>query len=123
MGLGVGDEILSEISDLNRQFAIQLTLNLAKATPIDTGNADGNFFVDFSQTNRNEITFKGSKQAAVNFVASKASQETIFKDMTRTFYIHQNTDYITALNEGHSKQAQKGYIDITILNTVNRIYK
>lgn len=123
MGLGVGDEIISEISDLNRQFAIKVVSNLARDTPIDTGNADGNWFVDFSARTRRDITFEGTRQAAINFVASKASQETIFKDMTRPFFIHNNAFYIVDLNEGSSKQADPGYIDVTLINTVNQIYK
>lgn len=123
MGLGVGDEVMKEISDLNKEFGIKLTTNISKGTPIDTGNADGNVFINFKKDRKTKTEFKGRKKQAINFVEMKAMTATFNIDMTNPFYVRNNVPYANRLALGWSKQAPSGYIDIILINTLNEVYK
>lgn len=92
-----------------RKVTIDLTSDLVRMTPVDTGHARSNWFFGFqpvvAQDNTNSKNGGPSVRRGLEFA----------KDLKggAVFYISNSVEYIMVLEFGHSKQAPQGMARIT----------
>lgn len=105
---------------VQRKVCIDVTADLVRATPVDTGMARSNYFVGFTRVSSKEAN--ASKNGSPS---TQRSQEFAsgLKGGT-TFYITNNLPYIMRLEFGYSGQAPNGMARQTVdrwQRTVDRI--
>lgn len=114
--LSISSYLEDEINKEARAVAIHLLNGLTRVTPVDTGRARGNWFVGINKSNRNIESERKAAQAVVegNSVISKAR---ILNYPSIT--LSNNLPYIEKLNDGHSTQAPKKFVESEISRVVN----
>ena len=99
-----------------RKLSISLLRGLTKVTPVDTGRARGNWFVGMSTPNRTIDQNRKSTEAISDGLS-------VINKATATDYpsivISNNLPYIEKLNDGHSGQAPKKFVESEISRVVN----
>jgi hypothetical protein len=117
--------VLSAVEEVTENLIKRLTLDivaeLVKApseggTPIDTGWASANWFPGLSISRRDGNVLDPDSGDVAE--AQGAQQAGIVKVLAyklgRPVYITNNVPYITRLNDGHSQQAPKGFVQAAI---------
>lgn len=118
-------DIERNINRTVRQVALVADRELVLATPVDTGRARSNWFVNLGAPNRSvsEPYFPGEKgstassnsQAAIDQATQVISRRQIGQDI----YISNNLDYIGSLNDGSSAQAPAQFVESAVQRAVN----
>lgn len=125
--------IVTATNELKKQVAVALVADEAANTPIDTGRAISNWqasvgtaaetvidpyfesdtgsIVSHHPTHADLAGAGPNTSAAVD--AAQAAVETA--EPGQPIFVVNNTPYIGYLNDGHSKQAQSGFIEASIL--------
>lgn len=81
------------------------------ATPVDTGRARANWHVSFdAPTAHSLIAYDQSGYGAV----ARNNAEIERRQQGQSIYIQNNLTYIQRLNEGHSRQAPAGYVELAV---------
>lgn len=93
-----------------RKVCLDLTRDLVKATPVDTGLARSSWFFAFDRSGGKEAT--PSKNGAPSLARAAAFASTLRAGTV--FYITNNVEYIMPLEFGHSQQAPAGMARITV---------
>lgn len=93
-----------------RKVCIDVTRDLVKLTPVDTGHARSNWFVG---TNRPSAVDSSASRNGSPSLARSAEFASTLK-AGGVFYIANNVPYIMALEYGSSKQAPQGMARITV---------
>ena len=121
------DAIGDAIEKLLARVAKELTLEVAKelrraphegGTPVDTGHARANWIPSVG------VPHTGEVQGSAAYTAG-SQQVMRFTLDAGALYVSNSVPYIRKLNEGHSKQAPRLFIEMAIdraLSTVNRRY-
>jgi hypothetical protein len=95
-----------------QQIAAAVSQALIMATPVDTGQARGNWFASLGgpTTHPTKATSKsGSSRISANLVVFAASQP------EQPIFITNNVRHIQALNDGWSKQAPAGFVEHAVI--------
>jgi len=93
-----------------RKVGLDITKNIIKRTPIDTGRARANWQVGRTlSANQTE-----AKDKTGNNTTKKASEIINRMNAGGIFYIFNNLEYINRLEYGSSKQAPHGMVRITL---------
>lgn len=102
-----------------RKVCLDLTRDIVKATPVDTGLARSNYFFGYERDRSiNEGT--AIKSGAPSLGASEIFAATL--QMGRTFYITNNLPYILNITQyGTSKQAAPGMITALVADWQSRV--
>lgn len=103
-----------------RKVVIDMTADIMKMTPVDTGAARSNWFWGVSRVSTIETSISKSGTPSAQRAADFA--EGLKGKAAGTFYLTNNLPYIMALEFGHSKQAPAGMARVTVArwqNTVN----
>lgn len=95
-----------------QKLAMDITANLIETTPIDTGWARSNWVPNIgepvtSTTGAPEGVSFASQQAGIAGLAS-------YQVALGAVFITNNVPYIQVLNDGHSKQAPIGFVQLAI---------
>ena len=97
-----------------------VTAELTRATPVDTGWARANWLPSLTQPRRQPA---GQRSAAgvAQAVAEKAigiARVLAYRVRHGVVYITNNVQYIQLLNEGHSGQAPSGFVQTAIVRAL-----
>lgn len=95
--------------DLVKITAIEFYRQVQISTPVDTGRARSNWFITINAPSDavNPEGHYGVGNIAVNM------PQGLNITIADTVYITNNTPYIVALNNGHSRQAPKRFVQLT----------
>jgi hypothetical protein len=93
-----------------RKVCIDMTADLVRATPVDTGMARSNWF--FGTSRIAETTQAHDKRGSGSLARSAEFASTL--KAGGVFYIANNSPYIVALEFGHSEQAPAGMARVTV---------
>lgn len=108
----IGDELEAIVNGDARATALNLLNGLVRVTPVDTGRAEGNWFVSTGSPNRSKEEERRSNQALSEGQAVILSAED--KEYP-TITISNNLPYIQRLNDGYSDQAPKKFVESEII--------
>jgi hypothetical protein len=109
---------------LVRRVALAVDTAVVLRTPVDTGRARANWQVGtngpISSVKYPYPESPGSPDAGASEALSSGAER--IKEYTGgTLHITNNLPYITALNDGHSKQAPKGFVEDSVIAARNAI--
>jgi hypothetical protein len=113
--------IVKQANDLAKETARSMLVYLANATPVDTSRAVSNWRINFNSPKLTTIEahFPGDKGSTKyrSIAETLANGEFMLglKPASATIYITNNLDYIGDLNDGKSRQAMAGWVDISYL--------
>lgn len=104
------------VRKIHTKAAIELDRLLVQKTPVDTGRAKNNwtFSINEPDVSFNMARTKSRKNTAI-------SKRKDIKPYTVT-YTSNHLPYIERLNDGHSQQAPRGFIQSAV-NLVKRVFK
>lgn len=96
-------------TETQRKLALNIDKNVSRATPVDTGRARGNWIPNLNSPNPTPLE--------LDQLGSKPDINSVLGDlkMGDIIYISNNLKYIGSLNDGHSKQADAGYVYQAVL--------
>lgn len=107
-----GEVTAQEALTIIRKIALELDSAVVLGTPVDTGRARGNWYpsinapstlIDWSKT---DTSGGGAISAAAGVIASMKLGDTV--------WLTNNLPYILPLENGHSKQAAQGMVDVNL---------
>lgn len=90
-----------------RAFATNLMGNIVRLTPVDTGNARGNWRPSL---NSEDLSYEPGNDADPSAEVAKIYSA---GSMATIFWLCNSTPYISALENGHSGQAPQGMVALT----------
>lgn len=111
--------LISEADDLTKKITGEMLQRVVVETPIDTSAARQNWRVGVGAINPlvDENETDGSGQGAIRKgLATIQSGGGIGKIV----YVSNSIQYITALNNGHSMQAPKNFVELSFQSVVNK---
>lgn len=109
--LQVGDYLADEVNKEVRAIGINLLNGFTRVTPVDTGRARGNWFAGISKPIRTIDPDRKASSAVVEGVNAINSAKAIEYP---EIIISNNLPYIERLNDGHSTQAPKKFVESEI---------
>ena len=104
IGKSKGDKKLRELPKAAaRKLMVQVDARVVLSTPRDTGRAANNWVPSVAR-------------ASDRVVVNRQDADAIFDKSAvgDSLYLTNNVPYITRLNEGHSKQAPVGFVQLTL---------
>ena len=114
--LSIEDDLLDEVNQELRATGLNVLRLLVLGTPVDTGRAKGNWFVQLENPLR-EISQDRRQSTALiegNLVIASARNRRL-----PTIIISNNLPYIERLNQGHSQQAPALFVERIIQRVTN----
>lgn len=109
-------------ADLIKRITLDATANLIEDTPIDLGWARSNWVPNIGEPFEKTV---GTQEAAdAGNINRSIQQEGVARVLTEyrltmgPVYITNNVPYINRLNEGHSNQAEAGYVQNALSRAV-----
>ena len=117
--INFGFQVLEDADDFSKKVAGEMLQRVVVETPIDTSAARQNWRVGVDSVNTlvDENETDGSGQGAIrNGLATIQSGGGIGK----VVYVSNSIRYITALNNGHSMQAPKNFVELSFQSVVNK---
>lgn len=117
------DDITKQLQNLGDRVIIKVVLdslaNLVAApseggTPVDTGWARANWIPSVGQSSRDPVGMPGNAGAAASAQQSGSAQVLSYTQGDGKVFITNNVPYIGALNDGHSKQQPRGFVQRAI---------
>lgn len=115
------ESIAKQANDLAKEAARSMVVYLANATPVDTSRAVSNWRISLNSPKLTTIDahFPGdrgsTKYRSISETLANAQFMLGVKPAGATIYITNNLDYIGDLNDGKSRQAMAGWVDISYL--------
>ena len=112
-------QLISEADDLTKKITGDMLTTVILATPIDTSAARQNWRVGVDSVNTlvDENETDGSGHGAIRKgIATIQAGGGIGKVVN----ISNSIKYIALLNDGHSMQAPKNFVQISFMNVVNK---
>lgn len=106
-----------DVGEILRNLTINITAELRKETPRDTGFAAAMWVPNIGSPFRGEPSSPAAAQAAQQ---SGLAQAASIQDGSRDVFISNNTTYIQRLNEGYSKKAPAGYVQAIVEREVQK---
>lgn len=112
IGKLISDELLNIIKDESIELTKNVTIEIKDLTPVDTGHAMSNWIPTIGKPNEKII---GSKQDVSEVEYKKSMDELNGYELNKgNLYLTNNVEYIELLNEGHSSQAPRAFVQIGI---------
>ena len=115
-------ELQKEISDIRKDLVVEVVTQESRMTPIDTGLSSSNWFAARSVSSK---TFSAPGVGSAGpLTAQQRIKRTVasFSDNLKApIYVLNNVDYIEDLNTGTSNQAPAGFVDIALINALNKV--
>lgn len=110
------EAITSDINQDIRALAFKILRNVTVATPVDTGRARGNWQVGIDRAKLDILTVNDKSGSIA--IGKGANELRGVKDFD-SIWITNNLPYIGRLNEGHSQQAPKKFVEAGIVRALN----
>lgn len=115
---------VTENADLMvRKCALAVDQVLATETPVRTGRARSNWLVTFNAPASGQVPSLGPGAGALQLAQARATISTYRGDVHRSIHITNNLPYINRLNQGWSRQAPAGYVEMAVMKGVEAIGK
>jgi len=109
--------IQTNVVTLHRQVSVDVVDYVAQATPIDTGQASGNWKTTINSPS--SVWDQGpSGGPSVSMAAVRAALATLGEG--QTVHIVNNVPYIGNLNDGTSTQAPHNFVEIAAMSALNK---
>jgi hypothetical protein len=108
------DDCLDELRTVVRKIALEALSRITNRTPVDTGRARGNWFVQIGDAGV-EVSTTVDKNGGVTISRGAAVVATYKNE--RGFpqiVIYNNLPYIGRLEDGYSNQAPTGMVEVTV---------
>tara|TARA_R110000772_G_scaffold195029_1_gene305738 strand:- start:236 stop:649 length:414 start_codon:yes stop_codon:yes gene_type:complete len=102
-----------------QKIALELDSAVVFGTPVDEGRARGNWYPSLNAPS-NEVDLNSTDKSGSKAVAAINALVSTVK-IGDTFWLTNNLPYILPLENGHSKQAPEGMVDIN-LNRIQAFY-
>lgn len=102
-----------------RKIALDLDTRVVLGTPVDTGRARGNWYPSINSPSSAVDMNASDKSGSAAIGALTAT--TLGAKLGDTIWLTNNLPYILPLENGHSKQAPQGMVDIN-LNAIAAAY-
>lgn len=120
---GIATTFERNVDSLMVSTALTIHSTIVLGTPYDTGRARGSWFVEIDKPAEGMLS-KDDK-SEFGFVPSKTKAEAKLRQYKNQVSIHitNNLPYIVPLNEGHSKQAPIGFVEMAIEAGIRQIRK
>ena len=116
--MSITAELEDDVNQLARATMINVLKGLVLATPVDTGRARGNWQVSVSRPiNSQSKDFDKGGGATINKGVAETAKAKIIK--YPILWLTNNLPYIEALNNGHSDQAPKKFVEAAIKRVEN----
>lgn len=122
------NELQKSVDKLVQKISLTADQAIVLATPVDTGAARSNWLVSINTPRIDTIPpyAPGSKLglgegANAQGALSQAQAVTLSRKSGQKIFIVNNLPYIGRLNEGSSKQAPAGFINIGVTQAVNAV--
>lgn len=97
-----------------RKIAIDLDRMVVLATPVDTGRARGNWYPSIGKPS-SEVSYDKERYNKKGITAiNRAAESVNTAKLGSTVWLTNNLPYIIKLENGGSKQARRGMVDISI---------
>lgn len=106
------DQVPEKHSAIVRKTAMQVLRGVVMKTPVDTGRAKGNWSVTNGQPTLMQV--EGTDKTGNVTIRTGLSQILEAKPQLEIIWIQNNLPYIVPLEHGHSQQAAKGMLAVTI---------
>lgn len=104
-----------------RKLAIDIFTDLLRASPVDTGRFRANWVLSVGSPSRRILWAMSDvgqqMQTQINLAVKRAEQAS----GREVIFITNNLPYATPLNEGWSKQAPAGFVQMAVLKNVKPI--
>jgi len=102
-------------------LTLEVTANLIEDTPRDTGWARSNWIPSIGQSTE---TIAGSPDNITPAAQQRGLAEvaSTYKLSRGAVFVTNNVPYILPLNDGHSKQAPAGFVQLSILRAVRSTF-
>lgn len=101
-----------------RKIAIDLDSRVVLSTPVDTGRARGNWFPSIN-TPSNRVDESASDQSGSSAI-SAITATALGAPLGSVIWLTNNLPYILPLENGHSKQAPQGMVDMNLQAVASR---
>lgn len=108
----VGKQIDQVIILVQKKVAFQLLEGIVNMTPVDTGRARGNWMVTIGSPSTEVKTETYDKVGAGTIAAGRSTIESL--TTLGAIYLTNNLPYILPLENGSSKQAPGGMVQVTL---------
>lgn len=117
--INFGFQVLEDADDFSKKVAGEMLQRVVVATPIDTSAARQNWRVGVGSINPlvNENETDGSGQGSIR--KGLAIIQT-GGGIGKIVYVSNSIRYITALNNGHSMQSPKNFVELSFQSVVNK---
>ena len=112
----IADDLEDFVNKEVRALSLNLLIGLVRTTPVDTGRAKGNWFVSPTQKSNRTIDNNRRSQQAIS--QGSATIQSVINEKFPDITVSNNLPYIEKLNDGHSKQAPKKFIETEINRVV-----
>lgn len=116
--INFGFKVLEDADDFSKKVAGELLQKVIVATPVDTGQARGNWRVNVSSvdTSTTESTDRSGQGAISKGIATIQAGGGLGK----VVYISNSLRYIERLNNGWSMQAPANFVQLSFQSVVNK---
>lgn len=117
----IAKDIPEGLNEVTKQVALRAAYNLIQDTPVDTSKALSNWQVRIGGPATGEIEAHspgkfGSTVGASSSTARALAEAAIkARRPGQAIYITNNLDYIKELNQGSSRQAPAGFVEVAVL--------
>lgn len=109
------------IQKLVRKVALSVDTAVVLSTPVDTGRARANWQVGLGSVPGGTVDTPGSAEQGASSALTNAQNVIATYKGTGTIHIINNLHYIEALNNGHSRQAPAGFVEIAVVAGIDAI--
>lgn len=110
-----GDHVPINTTNLLRKLVLSIDQKIVRRTPVDTGRARVNWFVNLGSASTQVNEFTGSESAATQGALAQAARAVANVPVnTRVIHITNNLPYIVELNNGSSAQAPQNFVEMGI---------
>ena len=116
--INFGFQVLEDADDFSKKVAGEMLQKIVVATPVDTGQARGNWRVNVGSvdTNTTETTDRGGQGTIGKGIATIQAGGSLSK----VVYISNSLRYIERLNDGWSMQAPANFVQLSFQSVVNK---
>lgn len=116
----IGKNLESNANNMTGRFCNQILFNVCTTTPVDTGQARGNWRMQTDSPDKNQYIGKSYYDPIGIATYNKGASNINGKDLS-SVYITNNLPYIVPLNFGSSKQAPPHFIESCVNSAVKSI--
>lgn len=103
----IGAALEAELAKAAKALTLEIAKEARKATPVDTGHARANWVPSIGVPHRGEVGDKSAAQAGAASVLRYSLKD-------GSLYVANGVPYIQRLNNGHSKQAPRLFVEAAV---------